>query len=320
MRVLWLTQSYEVHAFDLLADSLRAHIEKVDFVPLDAEEQKNLKKTFTRFDFHEYDRVMTILRTKKEMRQWKTMRNIPNHVIFEYDACQNYMPSSKYKGKFSLYYNKINSPRIIVSGAAVAKRLEEEGFETYFMPKGYDPRVIRDEQACRDIRIGFIGSLGVEVYRQRREMIEQCQNKYSLQIFKTETLAEYANVLNRIQFFLSADIGLGEYMAKNFEAMAAGCVLLAYNQGDYENKELGLVDMENVVLYKNMDELDTKLNLLIKDDNLSASIAKAGQRLAREKFAYDKLGQQLADILTKPLLAKPSKQKNNKFAFNLPWR
>ncbi|MGC9518891.1 MAG: glycosyltransferase [Desulfuromonadaceae bacterium] len=319
MRLLWLTQSYEVHAFDLLADSLRKHME-VDFLPLNAEEQKNLRKIFSRIDFLKYDRIMTTLRTKKEMRQWKTMKGIPNHVIFEYDACQNYMPSSKYKGKFSLYYERLDSPTIIVSGATVAKRLKDEGFESYFLPKGYDPRVIQDKKLNRDIRTGFIGSLGNDVYSQRREMIKSCQDRFSLELFKTHSLAEYAEKLNRIKFFISADIGLGEYMAKNFEAMGAGCILFTYNQGEYENKALGFVDMKNVVLYKTLDELDMKFNILLNDDDLSNKIAESGKMLARENFAYDKMGLRLANILKNPILTKKNDHKRGKLSFKALWR
>jgi hypothetical protein len=291
---------------------------EVDFVPLDAKEQKNLKKTFAHLDLHKYDRVMTTLRTKKEMRQWKTMRKIPNHVIFEYDACQNYMVRSKYKGKFSHYYQKLGSPRIIVSGATVSKRLGNEGFESYFMPKGYDPRAIEDKRKDRDICMGFIGSLENDVYWERKQMIFRCQDKYSLQLFKTKSLEEYADKLNRIKYFVSADIGLGEYMAKNFEAMAAGCVLFTYSQGEYENRSLGLVDMENVVLYQSMEELDAKYNKLKSDNALSTKIAQAGQNLARDKFAYDKMGGQLANILKKPMSLELRKIKRRNF-FSFPW-
>jgi uncharacterized protein YlbG (UPF0298 family) len=291
---------------------------EVDFVPLDAKEQKNLKKTFAHLDLYKYDRVMTTLRTKKEMRQWKIMREIPNHVIFEYDACQNYMVRSKYKGKFSRYYQKIGSPRIIVSGATVSKRLENEGFESYFMPKGYDPRAIEDKRKERDICMGFIGSLDNDVYCERKQMIFRCQEKYSLQLFKTKNLEEYADKLNRIKYFVSADIGLSEYMAKNFEAMAAGCVLFTYSQGEYENRSLGLVDMENVVLYQSMEELDAKYNKLKNDNDLSTKIAQAGQNLARDKFAYDKMGGALANILKKPMSSESRKIKSRNF-FSFPW-
>ena len=67
-------------------------------------------------------------------------------------------------------------------------------------------------------------------------------------------------MLNRIRFFVSADIGMGEYMIKNFEAMACGCVLLAYDQGELENEALGFIDMHNIVLYRRLDELRDKLS------------------------------------------------------------
>lgn len=306
MRVLWLIQSYEVHAFDLLAEALREHAE-VDLIRLDATEQGDLARVLKRFDFSRYDRVMTTLRTKKEMRQWRVLRSLPNLVVFEYDACQNYLAGGKYEGRFSRQYRRLGSPRLIVSGAGVARRLAAEGFDAHFMPKGYDSRSVYPRTVERDIFLGFIGRLDAKVYQGRKEFIERRIAAHGLQVLRTTPGEDYAQTLSRIRIFVSADIGLGEYMAKNFEAMAAGCLLLAYDQGEIENRAAGLADMQNVVLFRDEREFDEKLSQLVADPQLVSQIAESGAAFAREHFAYDRMGGRLADCLRQPLASRSTR-------------
>lgn len=303
MKVLWLTQSYEVHAFDRLADALREHAE-VTLAPLDASEQADLVGTFKRFDFGQYDRVMTTLRTKKEMKQWKIMRGIPNLVIFEYDACQNYIEQSKYRGRFSTYFRRLGGPRVIVSGAAVAEKFRQEGFDVHFLPKGYDSSVINGEASRRDIPLGFIGKVHSDVYRQRGELLEALQSRHGLQLLRTAPGREYAQTLARIEIFVSADIGLGEYMAKNFEAMGAGCLLMTYDHGAVETDALGFEDMHNVVLFKDIEDFAVKLEKLQRSPAMLQAIALNGQMLAESHFAFQRMGERLFDILSKPLMPR----------------
>jgi hypothetical protein len=54
-------------------------------------------------------------------------------------------------------------------------------------------------------------------------------------------------------------------MIKSFEAMACGCVLLAFDQGAAENQALGFKDMVNVVFYKDIPQLQEKLSVLHSD-------------------------------------------------------
>lgn len=303
MRILWIIQSYEVHAFDLLAESLRAYMD-VDLVSLTAEEQMDLEKALQRFDLSAYDRVMTTLRAKKEMRQWRAIQSIPNLVIFEYDACQNYINGGKYQGRFSQYYRRLGGPRLIVSGLGFAERFCAEGFDANFLPKGYDSRLIKNSQSARDIDLGFIGRLNHKAYSGRKKLIERFVENFGLQVLRTAPGAEYAATLNRIRIFISADVGLGEYMAKNFEAMAAGCVLATFDQGEKENAALGFVDMENVVLYRDEAELASKLKRLSDEPQLVCRISEAGEMLARNSFAYDRMGERLKTYLERPLQAR----------------
>jgi spore maturation protein CgeB len=132
-------------------------------------------------------------------------------------------------------------------------------------------------------------------------LLEKLEQQEKLLVARTNSGEEYCRMLNRIRFFVSADIGIGEYMAKNFEAMACGCVLCAYDQGDFENRALGFVDMDNLVLYHDIEELREKLTLLRRDPDLANSIAHRGQTLAEDRYSFFALGQQIVEALNPPL-------------------
>jgi len=131
--------------------------------------------------------------------------------------------------------------------------------------------------------------------------LEKAQEKIGLQSTRTNSGQEYVGALNRIRFFVSADIGFGEYMIKNFEAMACGCILCAYNQGENENNALGFKDMENIILYTNLDELEEKLDQVKADTDLEKAISRAGQKLAENRYSFQAIGKTVVDAITRDL-------------------
>ncbi len=316
LRLLWLIQYNEPHAFEVVADSLRKHID-VDIRRLSSSDQANLKKYFKRHVvLDDHDRIMTILRSKKEMRQSKFMSTIPNHIVLEYDACQNYIKSSKYFGRFSKHFQKLDGSRIIVSGSGIQNKLTAEGFDAHFIPKGYDDTKIFNMNLERDIELGFIGTLksNGSVYDSRKAMLENIKENSTLEIIKTEWGASYANMLNRIRIFVSADVGLNEYMAKNYEAMGAGCLLMTYSQGDEENKAVGFVDGENVMTYSSLGEFLAKLAWLKNNPDEIKRIANNGNKLALEKFSYSEQAKFFLNLIV-PNFPVKSKRRFSYFGF-----
>ena len=174
-----------------------------------------------------------------------------------------------------------------------------------FVPKGFDSSTLTDQNLLRDIAFGFIGRLGSEVYSERKRMLEFASSNLDLKILRTEPGRDYAKALNRIQTFVSADICIGEYMAKNFEAMACGCLLLAWRQGNGEEDALGLQDGDNVLLYGSPSELLEKAIWIDDNPERASEIARRGHRLALEKFDYrtlsKRLFEQLAEAIPSPM-------------------
>lgn len=300
MKVLFLVQKEQRiildHFYDAIADNC-----DMDIRWLSSHDQAHLRQYFkNNVKTESYDRIMLFLRFKKEIRQVGFIKTIPNLVILEHDAYQNYI-DCKYKGKFSKHYQQLPWARVLTSGATVTQQLQKEGFDAVFVPKGYDQKLLHNLNVQRDIELGFVGSIKSATYSQRKAFLEQLAEQEDLLITRTKSGEEYLQTLNRIRFFVSADIGMGENMIKNFEAMACGCVLFAYNQGQEENKALGFIDMHNIVLYRTLEEFRSKLALLREDNDLADKIAANGQALVETKYSFAKIGRQIVESLKAPL-------------------
>lgn len=305
MNVLFLVQKNQLSNFDQLYSTIQSGIKYCDLIRVSSKDQTRLKKFLNRenIDLSKYDRVILFLRYKKMMKQIKFVRTIPNLVILELDACQNYC-ESKYNGRFSSYFSKIPWVRILCTGKELSQKLRNEGYDAQYFTKAYDSSFLKNLALERDIELGFIGSLRTGVYKYRKQFLEELSKKESLFITKTQAGDEYLNMLNRIKFFVSADIPFGEYMIKNFEAMACGCVLLTWSQSDIENEAVGFIDMQNVVLFKTMDELQDKLHTLRNNPELCKEIAANGQKLVNEKHTWIDAGNKIIELLQADLRKK----------------
>ncbi|MDY7563074.1 glycosyltransferase [Pseudomonas sp. 10B1] len=303
MKVLFLVQKEQRAILDRLYEGVAEHCE-CDLRWLTSAEQRNLRGYFRReVDITRYDRIVFFLRFKQEIRQVPFIRTVPNLVILEHDAYQNYIPC-KYTGKFSAHYRKLPWARVISSGFMVSKRLREEGFDAVFVPKGYDQNLLQDQGRERDIELAFVGSTDSIAYSGRKALLEELGRVETLVVTRTKSGEEYCDTLNRIRFFVSADVGMGEYMIKNFEAMACGCVLLAFDQGAAENDALGLQDMHNVVFYSTIAQLQQKLALLRADPQMAGRIAISGRNLVSSQFSFAAIGKRIVQELEPALGAQ----------------
>lgn len=302
LKILFLVQKEQRIILDRLYESIATH-STCDLRWLNKADQSNLRRYFRdQVDVSGYDRILFFLRFKQEMRQIGFIRTIPNLVILEHDAYQNYIPG-KYQGAFSRHYRKLPGVRVLSSSAAVTRRLVEEGVDAVFVSKGYDQTLLANRGVVRDIELGFVGSTKSGAYSGRKALLENLARLEPLLITRTNSGEEYVATLNRIRYFVSADVGMGEYMIKNFEAMACGCVLFAYDQGSEENQALGFVDMQNIVLYRDVEELMRKLTVLRADPGHSDRIAASGQLLAERYFSFAQVGARIVEALEPPLRA-----------------
>ncbi|MFH7489709.1 glycosyltransferase family 1 protein, partial [Pseudomonas syringae pv. tagetis] len=76
-----------------------------------------------------------------------------------------------------------------------------------------------------------------------------------------------------------------------------GCVLLAFDQGDEENRALGFVDMLKIVLYRDIPELREKLSKLRENTLLATEISRNGETLFEERFTFHALWKAIVDAM-----------------------
>lgn len=293
MKVMLLVMDEQRVILDRLYEIVQQNCDECDVYRLSKEQQMNLGPFLTSVNYQNFDRVVIFSRLKRLDRQLSLLKCIPGLVFLEHDAYQNYMPDSKYYGAYSRLYCRLPSARALVSGAVVARRMQAENIDAVFVSKGYDEQMLRNTGGVRDIPIGFLGSLKSTEYAKRKALLESLAQRTGMLVTRTKSGAEYLETLNRIKIFVSADIGMGEFMIKNFEAMACGCVLLAWSQGE-EDALLGFEDMHNTVFYHSEDEAVEKLKLLQSDPELASRIASNGQAFAENQYSFARVGRALA--------------------------
>lgn len=303
MRVLVLTAEARVPDLSAVYQSLPRYLD-IDLHVLGKAQQRQLRRYLAGLDLQSYQRILLDLPFKHMVAQATLLARLPGLLIYEEDACQNYLATSKWQGAFSRFYRQLPAARLVVTGASVAQRLRSEGFDALFMAKGYNPHLLFNEQQVRDIELGFIGRTASRDYAGRKALLDSLAALEPLQLLRTEPGAEYRHMLNRIRYFVSADVGLGEYMAKNFEAMACGCVLLAWRQGS-EEEAIGLKHDEHLLLYSSLDELREHLARLRREPQLAERLARAGQAFVASQLSHEQLAVRLAAVLQEPWPSLP---------------
>jgi len=306
IRILALVAETRMPNNDVMYQHMQQYA-NVDVIKVSSIEQKKLGRFLKKLDVNNYDRILMDLHFKRIVKQVREIKKLQNLTIYEEDACQNYIKQSKWKGQFLKFYKKIGRFRLICTSATVTERFKKEGIDAHFVAKGYDESFLKNINLERDIELGFIGRVSSDVYMERYRILTFFQHRKKLLLLRTNQGEDYLKMLNRIKIFISADVGFNEYMIKNFEAMACGCLLVAYNQGVEENA-LGFQDMVNVVLYKDKQELLNKLNELEKTPGLIMKISAAGQSLAEERFTYFRVAAELFGLLGKEFVQEEKRR------------
>ena len=246
MKVLLINKAITPIPLTTMWEALGRHAE-VERVEFGRAEMKHYAEALARFQFDRYDRVLLDQNIQKIGRQYRALRVVPNMVFLEQDSYQQFVPRSRWHGRYDIVFRDIGRLRLIVSNRKCEAAFRQAGLDCTYLPKCYDEKCVADLDRPRDIEFGYIGRVKHIVYTERRKLLETVQGPLNVQFLRTEfgDRAAYNEMLNRIRFFVSADVGMHEYMFKNFEAMAAGCVVLAFRQAPAEQKALGFEDMKN---------------------------------------------------------------------------
>jgi hypothetical protein len=297
MRSLIINRRERARSLDTLYTGVAGLLGDVDIVKFTKEQVRDLAKTLAAMDFTAYDRVLFDIPLRRAAHAFEQIRRLPGLIYYEEDAYQEFMDSSKFHGRFLRFFQSLGGAPVIVTGYNVMNYLRQRGINAHCIPKAYDDVQLHDMGGSRDLEVAFIGRIKSLVYGERRSILESMQQIVGLQLLRTESEDEYLNVLNRIRIFFSADIGFNEYMAKNFEAMACGCLLLAKRQPS-EDERLGFIDMHNVVHYDTLDEAVVRCRELLADPAKLERIAQAGRELAETRHRLSARCEEFAALIT----------------------
>jgi hypothetical protein len=314
MKVLLLHRVESANPMGPTWDALAKHC-TLDRVAFGKPERADYAGALARLDLRAYDRVLIWQNIKWIGAQYPALRKVPNLVFYEHDTCQHFLPESTWHGKFAVVFRDIGTVRMIVSNRTSERVFRAAGIDCAYLPKAYNSTAISDLGRERDIEFGHIGRTRTRIYKQRLALLTRVRKELDVQLLRSEDndFTGYNTLLNRVRFFISADIGFLEYMSKNFEALGAGCVLVAKRQPAGEQESLGFVDLENVVLYDDSDELVSKLRLLQNDLPRAKKIAEAGRDLARSRHTMAHRGSELFELLRPEIGTAPPPSAWEKF-------
>ncbi len=306
MRVLVITKAKTPVPLHALWEALGGlcDLERVAFGEAEMERHG---EALARLDFSRYDRVLLDQNIRRIGRQYRALRAVPNLVFLEHDACQQFVPRSPWHRRYEIAFRDVGNLRVLVSNRTCELAFRAAGLDCGYLPKCHDQQRIQCLDGPRDIEFGYIGRMNHGVYTGRRTLLQAVREPLGLQMLRTEfgDAAGYNQLLNRIRFFVSADIGFNEYMFKNFEAMAAGCVLIAKRQPAIEQDALGFKDMEHLALYDDARELLEKAEMLRRDPALAERMARAGRALVESRHSMARRATELIELLRPPIRPAP---------------
>jgi len=270
--------------------------------------EKGLYELVQAMDFSSYDRVIidSNLRRIGKKTGYRYLKKIPNLVFFDHDMYLTNTPSSEWYKKYPAVLRDIGKIRVVVSGMDLRDQFRAEGIDAEYLPKGYEETRVSDLGRERHIPAAFVGRTKNKAYKERRNFLERVGKQLGIPALRADPGEPYNALLNDIRLFVSADIGYGEYMIKNFEAMAAGCLLLTWSQSQRENQALGFADMENVVLYRSYEEFAERLDYLKQNPGRAAGIAAAGKRLATSRHKWRNRAEEMARLIQADVCPAPT--------------
>lgn len=234
---------------------------------------------------------------------WKGLTG--KRVLLEHDASQNYArmaSGSRYIGAWPREFERHGFDLMIASGRDVARRLEQDGVPTVWVPKGYDEQAFHElglERAgichfgkrypARAAMLRHVRRGGIDVAHVAApyDELNAALNRYAACLVcnmdGTPALGPVGRALQLVApgALVRARPAL-EPMIKNFEVAAAGCA--PFVDAIPELADLGFVDGETAFVYSTFDELVERLHATPPGDLLD--VGRRAARLARARHTW----------------------------------
>ena len=144
-----------------------------------------------------------------------------------------------------------------------AKKINKNSF---YVCEGYDELVDKPHDIDKEYDISFIGN----VYGTRKEILSSIESKLTL--INNAYGAQHAKEVSksRINLNLCTDNGASDRV---YKIMSAGGMLLT---NDWHGRSDNFVDGEDCVVFKDVSDLNEKINFYLKNKDLITEIANNG--------------------------------------------
>jgi hypothetical protein len=229
-------------------------------------------------DFNQYDLIINLENygngwepNLSNVKSKKLLWSIDSHVRGESPFLNEYS-----RGKYDLLLHS-------------TKDYVNEKFKVWF-PNAFDDTLIYPINCEKKYDVGFCGSL-----LNRQDSLQTLSKNFN---FKFDNFVIGDDMVKSINSYrihwnrnLSNDINY-----RSFETIGCGVPLVTnYN---YQYEELGFIDGVNVMMYRNNDEMLSKINELLSNTDLQKSIGELSLKLSKN-HTYEKRCEQLINIYNK---------------------
>jgi len=224
------------------------------------------------------------------------------HIVIDYVK-----PRSNFKG-FSIWPNvdehlKKIKPDIIF--ARTSRDVEDlkinlDFGKVFFLPFSVDTSKYLDKNKDRYIDVMASFSTRRDVYPLRRK-IQRLVTKMPVQSFVTRvTNYKYIEKLNAAKIFINSGSVYKRLTMKFTEILACGTFLITEEAEDM--KAAGFEPGKHLVVFKNMNDLKSKINYFLKHDKDRKIIAKRGMKFVRANHSNKVRVQQFIDKVREEIL------------------
>jgi hypothetical protein len=213
---------------------------------------------------------------------------------------------------------------MVTSFPHFVERFLADGIDSAYLPLAFDEQVLDrlraqgvdpDPTAPRPHAVAFVGGVDPRVHGAGTALLERVSNATPIEVWGYGAAAlpaesvlrsrhrgeawglEMYEVLARSRVVLNRHIDVAEGYANNmrlFEATGAGALLLTDAKGNLD--DLFAPD-EEVIAYRDADDLVAQLRGLAADDERRVAIAAAGQARTLRDHTYERRMPQLVELL-----------------------
>lgn len=239
-------------------------------------------------------------------------------VLMDHDAFMDFVgwSGTAYRNEWTRHTPRLGFDMAVVSGSATADHLAEQGIEVAVVHKGVETGRFHDDglprrgmahygtaYRSRAAMLRRMRSAGVEVarvavpYLQLNQMLNRFESAIVCNMGADVRFGKLGRAIERVRPGTLLTLHESpEPMLKNFEAAAAGCATFMDHVDDLA--ELGFVDGDTAVIYRDVDELiERSRHYRDRPDELLA-IGSAGAALCKERHGWDRRAQALVDALS----------------------